>query len=145
MTDVCSGVAHVGWACNLAAGHDGLCVSMGDAFNPRPGSKEGSSVRSARHRSAESESIVEKQLSVGSHVVYTDQFSVRHDAVVTAVWGEISAYKPNTPMPGCNLVFVSGDETKTDPYGRQIERETSVVHVSNQPAKGRFWSWPENG
>ncbi len=45
--------------------------------------------------------------------------------------------------PGCNLVFVSSEVDKTDPYGRQIERATSVVHRSKQPAHGRFWMWPD--
>lgn len=83
----------------------------------------------------------QQKLEVGSHVVYTDQFAQRHDAIVTAVWGSYAT--ATGPEPGCNLVFVSADGAKTDPYGRQIERETSVVHRSNQPAHGRFWDWPE--
>lgn len=42
-------------------------------------------------------------------------------------------------VPSINLVYVSDDGTKTDPYGRQIERSTSVVHKSNQSAHGMYW------
>jgi hypothetical protein len=53
---------------------------------------------------------------VGGTVIYTDGYRRDHDALVTAVWG-----------PNCiNVVFTSGDSAKEDPYGRQIERETSV-------------------
>jgi hypothetical protein len=27
----------------------------------------------------------------------------------------------------------------TNSYGRQIERQTSIVHQSNQPAHGNYW------
>jgi hypothetical protein len=53
---------------------------------------------------------------VGSTVIYTDGYRCDHQALVTAVWG-----------PDCiNVVYVTGDESKTDTYGRQIERQTSV-------------------
>jgi hypothetical protein len=47
--------------------------------------------------------------------------------------------KADMPTPSINLVYVTGDEAKTDPYGRQIERATSVVHKSGQSAHGRYW------
>jgi hypothetical protein len=78
-----------------------------------------------------------RKLEVGSSVLYFDEFSKEHAAVVTAVWPQMM-----NGESGCNLVYVSGDETKTDPYGRQIERATSVVHGSSQPASGRYWAWP---
>lgn len=40
-----------------------------------------------------------------------------------------------------NLVFVTGDDSKTDPYGLQIERESSVVHRNDQGAHGNFWDF----
>jgi len=60
-------------------------------------------------------------MKIGDHVLYVDALSRPRQA------------------PGLNLVLVSNDEAKDDPYGRQIERETSVVHVSNQPAPGAYW------
>lgn len=52
-------------------------------------------------------------------------------------------YGPET-MPCVNLVFVVGDESKTDPYGRQIERKTSVMHGDRQSPKrlGMFFLFP---
>lgn len=48
---------------------------------------------------------------------------------------------PNLPLmiPSINLVYVEGDVDKTDSYGRQIVRQTSVTHRTNQSAHGRFW------
>ena len=73
---------------------------------------------------------------VGEIVRYVDPRGIPHFALVTAVWpGEYGKDNP----PGLNLVFVSGDETKRDDYGRQTERVASVVHGSVQPAKGNYW------
>lgn len=86
---------------------------------------------------------MEKQvLKVGSEVIYIDAHRVKHSALVTHVWPSGQA-DGGGHQPGCNLVYVSGDETKTDPYGRQIERATSVVHKSVQPAPGNYWCWPD--
>lgn len=82
---------------------------------------------------------MEKKLEIGSHVNYFDEHSKVHSAVVTQVWPQMMGAAAE---PGCNLVYVSGDETKSDPYGRQIERATSVVHGGAQPAHGRYWVWP---
>jgi hypothetical protein len=83
--------------------------------------------------------IMEKNvLKVGSEVIYIDAHRVKHSALVTHVWGQGHA-DLGGQEPSCNLVYVSGDETKTDPYGRQIERATSVVHKSVQPAGAFCW------
>lgn len=72
------------------------------------------------------------ELQVGQHVVYVDPVARQHDAVITAVWG-----------PTCiNVVFVSNDESKTDSYGRQIERQTSLSHRSVTPAHGQYFMLP---
>jgi len=48
-------------------------------------------------------------------------------------------------MPCLNAVWVSGDERKQDPYGRQIERDhTSIVHAYGQPAGGVYWRWADD-
>lgn len=79
-------------------------------------------------------------LRVGSEVVYIDAQRVKHSALVTHVWGQGHA-DGGSKHPGCNLVYVSSDAAKTDPYGRQIERATSVVHKSAQPAGAFCWCW----
>ena len=72
---------------------------------------------------------------VGDHVVYADPKGHEHNAIVTANWG-------TGDTPSLNVVFVDPDETKTDSYGRQIARNTSVVHQSNQAAHGMYWREP---
>lgn len=63
----------------------------------------------------------------GDTVIYTDEVRVDHNAIVTAVWG-----------PDCiNVVFASSEEGKTDSYGRQIERQTSVGRYSESFNYGR--------
>ncbi len=63
-----------------------------------------------------------KIVKVGDPVVFIDSLRVEKPALVTAVWS-----------PTCiNVVIVSDDTSKTDTYGRQIERNTSVMHKSLQ-------------
>lgn len=98
-------------------------------------------------------------VKVGDHVTYVDKLGQPRRALVTHVFGgpwsdhqfEVArasgvseqdiAQTSNQP-PSLNLVFVSDDMAKDDSYGRQIERETSVVHQSRQPAHGNFWQEP---
>jgi hypothetical protein len=89
---------------------------------------------------------VERKYSENSSVVYVDPHGVEHTALVTIWWTgnrEVSAYRSENGEPGCNLLWVSDDDTKTDPYGRQIERATSVVHKTKQAAHGNYWCWPD--
>lgn len=60
-----------------------------------------------------------------------DDRGLAHHALVTWRHGEGN--------PSINLVIVSTDASKDDPYGRQIERHSSVVHKSNQAANGMYW------
>lgn len=69
----------------------------------------------------------------GDIVIFADPLGKEHNALVTTVFGT------GMEFPSVNLVYVSTDETKTDQYGRQIERNTSVVHESNQYAHGMKW------
>lgn len=76
-------------------------------------------------------------IKIGDAVIWVDALSHPHPALVTAVWGQ---YNPDDPLsPGLNVVLVSTDESKDDSYGRQIERQTSQVHVSRQVAPGMYW------
>lgn len=69
---------------------------------------------------------------VGSTVEYVDPVGKSQEALVTAVWGEFGV----NPI---NIVFVTDDKGKTDPYGRQIERATSVQAAGPATAHGRFY------
>jgi len=66
---------------------------------------------------------------VGDPIVYVDPKGVKHNALVTAVWDKQCI----------NLIYVSGDPQREDSYGRQIERETSIVHAIIQTAPGNYW------
>lgn len=80
----------------------------------------------------------------GAPIVFVDSLGKKHDALVTT-WHGVDYYRQNMPTlePGVNLVLVSQDESKTDSYGRQVERFTSVCHRGVQPAHGMYWQWPE--
>lgn len=81
-------------------------------------------------------------MEIGSHVIYVDEFGKRHHALVTQKWGPPHDASKGVPAPSLNLVHVDGDTAKSDQYGRQISRPTSVVHKSNQNAHGRYWIEP---
>jgi len=61
-----------------------------------------------------------RQPEIGQAVVFTDAHGMGHPALLTAVHGTASqGYQPSV-----NLVFVTDDATKKDPYGHQIERHS---------------------
>jgi hypothetical protein len=68
-----------------------------------------------------------RQVSVGDGVIYRDAKGNDHQALVTTVfngghsWEEYVRLFKTSPM--VNLIFASSDESRTDWYGRQIERE----------------------
>jgi len=72
-------------------------------------------------------------MTIGDAVVFVDEYKIEHAALLTHVFdnGDEEKY----PTPAVNLVFVSGDSTKGDTYGRQIERQTSCAHISNNTAR----------
>jgi hypothetical protein len=69
----------------------------------------------------------------GDVIIYVDEVSVQHYALVTQYWG---GDQPNMAL---NCVYVSSDESKKDPNGRQIERASSVSRQSEHTAHGRYW------
>jgi hypothetical protein len=77
---------------------------------------------------------MENRQEVGAHVVYVDERGESHNALVTVWWG------PHC----CNLLYVSGDPQRSDGYGRQIERRSSTVDNTLQPAHGNYWHWPND-
>ena len=92
-----------------------------------------------------------KELKVGEAVEFVDSVGQSHSALVTEVHGvyghscgtckrqDGSDY--DAGQPSVNLLWVSGDETKRDGHGRQIERESSVVFRDHQGAHGMFWEF----
>lgn len=91
-----------------------------------------------------------RQAKANEHVVFTDSRGVERSALLTIVHGESSMVLARDGQgqqgqqeyhPSVNLVFVTGDPSKTDPYGLQIERASSVVHRNDQGAHGNFWDF----
>lgn len=71
----------------------------------------------------------------GQHVTFVDPVGKRHDALVTADWSTKTFDGPGA----INVVYVTDDAGKKDPYGLQLERATSVPHRNNQSAHGYYW------
>lgn len=71
-------------------------------------------------------------VSVGGHVIYADEYRLEHDALVTDVHS-----------PDCiNVLYVSGDSSKNDSHGRQVERASSVSRHSEAQGFGRSFRHP---
>ena len=78
----------------------------------------------------------------GDLVIYHDEVGTPFNALVTA--GAFEYLEVERAATGyLNVLFVSEDVTKKDNYGRQIERASSVSHVSQTTAWGRYWRWPD--
>lgn len=79
---------------------------------------------------------------VGEAVVYHDPRGVQHAALVVAAHGGEHWSYPHSPC--VNIVWVSGDESRTDNIGRQIERMSSCCHVKVQGiAHGNYYRFPD--
>ena len=72
-------------------------------------------------------------VKVGDSIIFVDETKVEHPALVTAVFSMGDA------TPGVNLIYVSTNPQETDPYGNQLKRETSQVHIDNNPARAHCW------
>lgn len=79
-------------------------------------------------------------VKVGETVHVVDEQYGEHAALVTAVHGDFSV---GGYVPCINVVYVSDDPTKRDPYGHQVERMSSLQHYSQgpngMPRPGRYW------
>jgi hypothetical protein len=83
----------------------------------------------------------DRNLYVGDPVVYVDEHGRKSNALVLAVWGNQKSVAGNYPC--INLVHVSINPDKTDPNGRQTEKDTSVVHKDVTSAPGFYWMFPD--
>lgn len=92
---------------------------------------------------------MERKLEIGAALVYLTPTRQRVNALVTAVHGQGAPEEHKAKYgswPCINVCFVSPDTSKQDPYGRQIERATSVSHGSQQGVPmGNCWLWPDEG
>ena len=86
---------------------------------------------------------MERIFDVGHPVIYVNENGLPGPALITAIHGNEREYEGTMHYPCVNLVFVSADGDKTDPYGRQIERVTSVVHKLESSAHGFYFMWPD--
>jgi hypothetical protein len=97
---------------------------------------------------------MERIFDIGQPVIYVDEHALPRPALLTAIHGEMYVLKEgetvgnshkagDTYFPCVNLVFTSADGSKTDDYGRQIERESSVSHKNDSSAHGRYWRWAD--
>lgn len=86
----------------------------------------------------------------GDVVRVVDENYRQHNALVTAVHGEFGKVYDTPdggkriPVPCINVVYVSSDSSKNDPYGGQLERMSSLQHYSqgpdSMPTPGRYWT-----
>lgn len=76
--------------------------------------------------------------NAGEVIIYVDEVSVEHDALVTIYFGG------EGEGGALNCVYVTKDDSKSDPYGNQLERASSVSRFrEGVTAHGRYWK-PKN-
>lgn len=75
----------------------------------------------------------------GDAVRVVDEQYVEHVGLVTYVHGNFLG----AHTPAINVVYVTKDASRTDPYGQQIDRMSSLQHLSQGPSQmetpGRYW------
>lgn len=92
-----------------------------------------------------------RKLKLGQSVVYFDSYGKPGKALVTNIFHQyVKADERHTGLevefdavggqyPCLNLLFISKDVTRRDDCGRQMERNTSVIHKTHTPAQGNYW------
>ena len=80
-----------------------------------------------------------KTVSIGDEVIFIDSKRQEHNALVTHVWGAETYPDDGGIRPSLNLVYVLADDKRDDQYGRQLQRETSVVHQQLNAAGCNAW------
>ena len=106
---------------------------------------------------------MERAFKIGCSVIFFDSHREPHEALVTNWFhggrdGQtVEEYlssgtnwdggpRTSNMLPCCNVVWVSSDKDKSDPYGRQLERQTSCTYGRSQgphPFLGMSWCWPD--
>ncbi len=103
---------------------------------------------------------MDRKFKIGCTVYFFDSHRVAHEALVTNWFHggtdgqSVADYEQGqrdrgitSPlyMPSCNVVWVADDAEKKDPYGRQVERQTSCAYgrQSSTPFLGMCWCWPD--
>jgi hypothetical protein len=81
----------------------------------------------------EGKPMLNEHPAVGSAVWFRDENGVHHDALITTVHGT------ELGVNAINLVYVSGDKSATDQYGRQTVHKTSVPVQGTHAAPGGFY------
>lgn len=88
----------------------------------------------------EQEKIEVTPVTIGDPVKVVDETYGDHVGLVTCVHGQFGG----AFIPCINVVYVSTDPAKRDPYGAQVERLSSLQHLSQGPAgmprPGRYWT-----
>jgi hypothetical protein len=95
------------------------------------------------NEAAEGRQRMERKYEVGQPIMFIDTHRVARHAIAIHWWmpGKDSPYSEE--WAAVNLMLADPDPQKEDTYGRQICRETSVPHLSANPAKGFCWCWPD--
>lgn len=111
---------------------------------------------------------MERTFKIGCRVIFFDSHRVEHEALVTNWFhagpdgetldeyivrnGADPVHPPPADMtasvflPCCNVVWVTSEKSKEDPYGRQLERASSVSYgrqMGTVPFIGMCWAWPD--
>ena len=104
---------------------------------------------------------MERAFKIGCRVVFFDSHRLPHEGLVTnwfhggpdgqtvAEYEQAARDRGQTSTihtPCCNIVWVSDDVDKKDPYGRQLERQTSTPYGRSMgpiPFLGMSWCWPD--
>ncbi len=83
------------------------------------------------------------EVAAGDHVIVVDENYQHHHGLVTCVHG---SFATGGFTPCINVVYITADTAKRDPYGQQVERMSSLQHYaqgpSGMPKPGRFWANP---
>lgn len=85
---------------------------------------------------------MKRTLSKGMTVKVVNEVGKLFDGLVTNNWGNAEV-EDGKAGPTINVLYVTDDDSKTDPYGNQIERLSSCSHKLNSHAPGRYWYFPD--
>lgn len=84
-----------------------------------------------------------EKMRPGDVVIFIDPTRIKHYALITAIHGEghipTGDEDKRNVKPALNVVYVDKDPAKTDPYGHQIARATSIVHIDDNTARANCW------